>query len=556
MDGIFDYINDYMVSGNYKGLVSKFSRKSNISLMDSLDNYLKSNNFNIDFKSVSQKLYSVINGVKETPKCYCGEPVNYKNISLGYFDYCSSRCQVSSNETQMKLKETNIEKYGVNHHTKSDSFREKMSKLNSDGVLGFGSDSYKKTIIYKYGVSNVSELDEVNDRKRETWINNWDSLSDNDKSDKLKSRSIKYSKTRKETFFNSFNEKWDGRYKILNSDNYITNNGFNNRGLYEILCLECGCNFEILKSSLYQREKSNMDICTNCNPYNIITSNMEEEISNFIRDNYDGELITNDRKLLNDKEVDIYLPELKTSIEFDGLYWHSELYKNDNYHLEKTNDVEGIGERMIHIFEDEWVYKKDIVKSRILNILGKSEKIYGRKCKIKEIGDNKEVRRFLDENHIQGYVGSKIKLGLYYDGDLVSLMTFGNMRRNMGSKSKIGSYELLRFCNKLNTSVVGGASKLFKYFLNNYDPEYVLSYADRRWSDGNLYEKLNLQFIHNSEPSWFYVINGIRHNRFNFRKDKLVSEGFNENKTSREIMLERGYYRIYDCGSKKYEWNR
>jgi len=209
---------------------------------------------------------------------------------------------------------------------------------------------------------------------------------------------------------------------------------------------------------------------------------------------------------------------------------------------------------LIHIYEDNWLYKRDIVKSIILNLIGKTpNKIYARKCKLRTV-DNKLVREFLEYNHIQGFLGSKVKLGLFYEDKLISLMTFGTLRKNLGQKSKEGSWELLRFCNKLNTNVIGGASKLFKHFINNYQFESIISYADRSWSKGNLYEKLGFKLSHETKPNYHYIdkINIIRINRFNFRKDKLISEGFDTTKTEHEIMLERGYYRIYNSGSYKF----
>lgn len=283
----------------------------------------------------------------------------------------------------------------------------------------------------------------------------------------------------------------------------------------------------------------------------------EREIFDFIKLNYNGIAMHNYRGLLNDKkELDIYLPSLKIAFEFDGLYWHNE--KNQpsrSYHLHKTKECLEKGIQLIHIFEDEWIYKKDIVKSRILNLLGKSEnKIYARKCSIKEV-DSKTSREFLNENHIQGYCNSSIRYGLYYEGMLVSLMTFGGKRKNLGSNNIEGHFELLRFCNKLNTNVIGGASKLFKYFIDKKKPQNVVSYADRRWSVGKLYEILGFTLSHESQPSYFYVINDKRENRFNYRKDVLVKEGYDPNKTEHQIMLDRGIYRIYDCGCLVYEYN-
>ena len=277
----------------------------------------------------------------------------------------------------------------------------------------------------------------------------------------------------------------------------------------------------------------------------------EDNIKEFIKSlNLDFEL--NNRTILNGKELDIYIPSKNIAIEYNGLYWHSELYKSNDYHLNKTEECEKFGIQLIHIFEDEWLHKQDIVKSRLKNILGLTEnRIYARKTEIKLVS-SKDSKIFLDNNHIQGNVNSSIKLGLYYNNELVSLMTFGNLRKNLNSKSEEGKYELFRFCNKLNTTVIGGANKLLKYFIGIYNPKEIISYADRRWSTGNLYEKLGFSFIHNSEPNYFYILNNKREYRFKYRKDVLVKNGFDKDKTEKEIMLERGIYRIYDSGNKKY----
>jgi len=131
-------------------------------------------------------------------------------------------------------------------------------------------------------------------------------------------------------------------------------------------------------------------------------------------------------------------------------------------------------------------------------------------------------------------------------------MTFGKKRLFMKSTSEEGEYELLRFCNKLNTSVIGGASRLFSYFIKNYNPKEVVSYADRSFSNGNLYKQLGFSFIHKTEPNYYYVVDGIRKHRFGFRKDILVKEGFDVTKTEHEIMLEREIFRIYNAGNLKF----
>ena len=289
-------------------------------------------------------------------------------------------------------------------------------------------------------------------------------------------------------------------------------------------------------------------------------SNSEKEIGEFMR-NQMGicNLEFSNKTILERKEIDIFDNIRNIGIEYNGLYWHSDLIIDNNYHLSKLKLANSKGVNLIQIFGDEWLYKQDIVKSRLLNIFGKTpNKIYARKCIIKEVS-SKDCSNFLDQNHIQGKLGAKVRLGLYYNDELVSVMTFGNLRKNLGQSSKEGSYELLRFCNKLNTTVIGGASKLFKYFINNYNPNTIISYADRRWSEGNLYYNLGFKLLGETKPNYFYIDTKDttkRESRFKYRKDILVKQGFDSQKTELEIMKDRGYIKIYDCGTLKFEYEK
>lgn len=278
--------------------------------------------------------------------------------------------------------------------------------------------------------------------------------------------------------------------------------------------------------------------------------------TNEIRDFIENELkIDTVKHLIGDKEIDVFIPSHNIGIEFDGLYWHSILFKEKKYHVNKTELCEANGIQLLHIFEDEWVNKKDIVKSIIRSKLGVYEnKIFARKCKIKEITP-KMVGDFLKKYHMQGNVGAAVRLGLFYNDELVSLMTFGKKRVSMGTKVRIdGEYEMMRFCNKLNSTVIGGASRLLSHFVKNYQPKEITTFADRRYSDGGLYKQLGFVHVGNTDPSYFYFKQHqiIREYRFKYRKDILVSAGFDANLTEHQIMTERGYYRIYDCGHMKF----
>jgi len=187
--------------------------------------------------------------------------------------------------------------------------------------------------------------------------------------------------------------------------------------------------------------------------------------------------------------------------------------------------------------------------------LDRNNRIFGRKTKVKEIKDNYLIREFLNNNHLQGFAGSSIKLGLFHENELVSLMTFGKTRF-----SKKYEYEMIRFCNKKFISVVGSASKLYKYFINNYKPKNIVSYADRRYSNGNLYKQLGFEFSHFSNPNYWYCNNSSYnlYSRIKFQKHKLhnLLENFDVNKSEVKNMTDNHYRRIFDCGNmifyKKY----
>ena len=295
-----------------------------------------------------------------------------------------------------------------------------------------------------------------------------------------------------------------------------------------------------------------------CPKCSVNKSYAEQEIAKFIRQHYTGEIIHSYRGFDGQKEIDIYLPDLKLGFEYNGLLWHSTKYTNKTNMCDKLNIAEAIGIRLINIFEDEWLEKQEICKSRILNLIGKSKKIHARKCHIKEI-TYQETQKFLSENHIQGPVVSKYNLALLFNEEIVSVMTFGSLRKNLGSSHKEGYFELLRFCNKLNTTVIGGASRLFAYFIKTYKPIEILSYADRRWSQGNLYENLGFTFIDNTKPNYFYIDGKkqVRINRFNFRKNVLV-EKYNcpQDVSEVEFCNSIGFYQVFDCGNKKYIWRK
>jgi hypothetical protein len=519
-----------------------------------------------------EKVYHYVNDLKDFVYCSnpnCEKTTNFKNSTLGYNNYCSNAC-ISSDPNIKKTKENkSYEKFGTKAPGMNDVVKKKMIKTNQER---YGSNcplqndevqnKSKETLFKNYGVDNPNKSEEIVDRSKKTCMINYG--VDNPKKNKEINDKIK------NTMMLRYGVEYamqNDEIKIKAIENFMTTLAKNIRELYKeyeileidsknkkykMIC-ENGHIFDIDYTLLNSRRRIHTLICTECNPLNSSISGLEIELSQFIHKNYNGSILLNDRTLI-DRELDIYLPELKLAFEFNGLWWHNELNKSSDYHLKKTDDCESKGVRLIHVWEDDWQHNKNVVKSMILNLLKKTEnKIYARKCVIKNV-DSKTNKEFLENNHIQGSTVTKINIGLYYNDELVSLMNFGKKRIVMNDKSDVGEWELSRFCNKINTNVIGGASKLFKHFTNNYNPTEIITYANRSYSNGDLYKTLNFEFLYKTDINYYYIVNKIRKHRFSFRKATLVKDGYDKNKTEKEIMLERKIYRIYDSGQLKFIW--
>jgi len=319
----------------------------------------------------------------------------------------------------------------------------------------------------------------------------------------------------------------------------------------EIICPKHG--------SFYQMPHDHLDGC-GCQTCGCIIekSKYEKEISDFIKQ-LGLEVIESDRSLISPYEIDIYIPSKKIGIEYNGLYWHSDAVgKDKNYHLNKLKLCKEKGVSLIQIFEDEYINHKEIVLNKLKHILGVQQdlpKIMGRKCTIKEI-TNKEAKEFLNTYHIQGFTPSTLYLGAFYNDELVSVMTFKKETNNTLK------WELNRFASNYNYICQGVGGKLFKYFIRNYNPDEIKSFADRRWTIdeiNNVYLQLGFKFKSYIKPDYSYLHNGllIRQHKFKFRK-KILSKKYNLpiNMTEDEMRKKINAHRIYDCGLIKYVYQK
>jgi hypothetical protein len=288
-------------------------------------------------------------------------------------------------------------------------------------------------------------------------------------------------------------------------------------------------------------------LCKTCNPVFRGSSEAEDELFKFIQ-SYCPEVIRH-FKLPSGLELDLFLPKINLAIEYNGLYWHSEKRGYPPLkHKQKTEEASSIGIKLIQIFEDEYIHKTELVKSRLLSALGINQRrIHARKTTLREVS-TQEASQFLNENHMQGTTGATVKLGLLIGSDLISVMTFGKPRFTKGA-----DWELIRFASARGVQVVGGASKLLSAFKSTHTGT-LISYADRRWSDGKLYKALGFTHVGTSAPSYWYFKGDLRENRMSYQKAKLSEfPNYDKSKTEVEIMFDAGWNRIWDCGNLVYE---
>jgi predicted nucleic acid-binding Zn ribbon protein len=501
------------------------------------------------------QLHAVLHG--KSPYCsVCGNPV--KNLGKATCGVACREIKAKGLQSQRaeKRKQTMIARYGVDNprHIEGTEEKRKRSMLERHGGLVSELARRKtteraenlnmkarETIMKRYGVSNASQIPGHSERVKQTLIQNY-GVDHYSKTQEFLDRQLT-KRASKITELSNNTVKVKNIFELENTE-------FDNPN-YRIE-FECSCGrATTVPYETFKWRCSNLGTaCPVCAGIKQ-GSKAQQEITEYVKQFCPG-VLTNDRIILSGKELDIVIPSKKLAIEYHGLYWHNDLRVGRRYHSEKLALAERAGYRLIQIFEDEWVSKQNIVKSRLRNQLGSIEKrIAARKCSIGKVSAAQE-KTFLLDNHIQGYAKSSVKLGLFYCGELVSLMTFSRLSRAKGHRSAKGKWELLRFCNALDTIVVGAASRLLKYFYKNTSVDEIISFADKRWSTGDLYHTLG--FVRHSdtrENYWYVDLKDLKRiHRFALRK----TASDNSELTEYENRLLQGYLRIWDCGSSKWIW--
>ena len=264
----------------------------------------------------------------------------------------------------------------------------------------------------------------------------------------------------------------------------------------------------------------------------------------FVRSIYDGEIIENTKSVIPPYELDIYLPGKNVAIEYNGLYWHSEQYVPSTYHRMKSDMCKERGVHLIHVFEDDWIYKREIIQSVIKNFLGCGHQtiVYARKCEVREV-NNQDTQAFLQENHMLGRMMMiSHSIGLYYEGYLVSLMAF----RCTSKEKRV--VELSRYAIKRDCNIKGGAERIFKHFLKMYGHLYykVKTFNDNGVFKGTVHYRLGFQHTGTNAPNFMYYDRklGIRVSKQSLRKVRLSYK-----KGEKQFEEDRRYFKVYNAGN-------
>lgn len=444
---------------------------------------------------------------------------------------------LQNKELQRRAVETSMLKYGTENPMQNDEVKLRAQASN----------------LERYGVENPMQNDEIKSKVHQSMKNKYD-VAVFSKSAEWKLRRMKDpSKIERLMRFDQdpstfILEEFDTTPSLIEVADY------------------CGVGTEAISTRL---AKSG---CQNLVAY--VRSTMEREVSQFITSLSPDIVIEHDcRKIITPYEIDLYLPEYKIGIECNPTSTHNSTLNSwdtdadptpPSYHKRKSDMCERKGVFLFHIFGYEWEYRQNIIKSMLSNLLGfNAYKLYARNTEVRGVS-SAQAQNFLEENHRQGKANSVVRLGLFHKGELVSLMTFGKLRHTIGKDVKEDPekcWELMRFCNKLNTSVCGGASKLFKHFIKNYNPIYIRSYSDRAHTRGHLYTCLGFEQISRSDPNYLWIdmysekpyhrINAQKRNLRRFLKDESIDLA---NMTEREIMINHGYVQVYDSGTILWEW--
>jgi len=444
-----------------------------------------------------------------------------------------------SKEIQDKIKENSMIKYGTKHFLSSPEIRNKIDTTNEE----------------RYGTKNIFQSEEIKTKIKNTMMKNHGveySLQSDEIKNKFKQSMI--NKYGTQYAMHSFQIKEKRRTSMQsNIDSKIFNfvhitpvftkeEYFGINKFYKWKCRECNTIFED------HLNYGHIPQCPHCNPKMIKANRKKHEIVKWLQTVLNiNNIILDDDEIIKPYTISIYLKDYHLALEILSLYWDSENQgKDSDYQINKTALCASKGIDILSIFEDEWTLKQKIIKNIIKHKLGLfGNTIQASNCVIKDIS-NKDARLFYEKNHIQGHVNCQINYGLFHEVEgIVSCFSASTPRFNHKY-----NWEIIRFANRMGVNVMSSFEEFMKYFTQQKSGS-IITYADCRYSDNYIYEKSGMEHTGSSEPNYFYTNYIERRNRLQFQKSKLKNKlkYFDEELTEWQNMQMNGWDRIWDCGS-------
>lgn len=568
-------------------LNSAFLRRDNFTRSELYADIIKSTEFLDVSSTIAERIFCIENQITQRMQCVCGQSLHFIN-SKGYLKSCNKcvrrvntpwKTSSTTSKSNISQEKNNLYDYISNDQAPESTYDEAIEFISSKSEAiaeckkWVSREDYRRKLPILKKIVNLTKYIPWT-KSDYSWSNRMYNVAYNLHEGKL-CEVCKQNKTRFINFLRGYTtccdkkecvqtlgckHRVDSHLEIISP--VITQQGFeitsneNYNGLnYAKLSLSCNVCKNTFDYNLSNGNWKNIR-CRGCYGESGI-SHEEKTVLDFIQQHTTDvkencEIFDN-----NQKELDIYVPKMNLAIEYNGVLWHSfgttypnnidRMQQHKNNHFTKHKLCKDRGIKLLQITSTEWTnkHKQIIWKSILLNHLKLSKRIYARKCEIVEL-DNSETNDFLNRNHLQGMSNAKVRLGLKFNDQIVSVMTFSKPRFN-----KNYQWELIRFCNLLDHTVIGGASKLFNFFCKKYTPTNVISYADVRYSDGELYKALGFTFVKYTPPSYSYIRGDRNISRFAAQKHRLqkLLPAFDESKTELQNMLDAGYRRMWDAGT-------
>lgn len=510
---------------------------------------------NYSFKT---RIFWILNDLHDFPECEICHKKVLRNIWTLKFGYrkngkasitCSNECRKIA--AKQSFEKTCLDKYGVTNVYAAECVKNKIKKTNFDkyrtenpGNRKEAREKAKKTLIQNYGELGLASK-EIKTKKIETSRRNYgvDFYAQSSAyKEQCKANVLK-------RFVEAISKDPEIEFPDLNKSLPDLTSQKLRKNEFDLKCKKCGNAFRGKLSFNNYYHHGTFSSCKNCHPHS--TSSFEEkELFEFVKSVYFGSVQSNKRTVISGCELDIFIPEKKLAFEYDGIYWHSEeLGTSKWYHLEKTLKCKKAGIRLVHVFENEWKNKKEIAKAKIKNLLGvHSRTIFARRCKVEEI-DFDVSRKFQISNQIQKVEKSEFDLGLFFNGELVSVMSFKEL------EIEDNAWEMVNFCCKLDFHIPGAAGKLLKHFEKKIQPMSITSYVDRRWSTGKMQKAIGFKLKETSKPDFWYLVKNDLEPKSKWQGSILKSslKTYNSTMMDEENMKINGYKRIFDCGKLIFE---